>query len=59
MAYFLVLALSGMHLDIYSEELNVPPDYFEGSRPKEEEALSYLHERRLGGPARHSDLPVN
>lgn len=59
MSHLLVLALYDLHLDLYSEELGVPQDYFEGSRPKEEEALNYLHERRLGAPARHNALPVN
>jgi len=59
MAYFLVFALYDIHLDIHAEELGVPADYFEGHRPKEEEALAYLHERRLGAPPRHAGLPVN
>jgi hypothetical protein len=59
MAWFLVFALYDMHLFDKAEELGVPPDYFEGDRPQEAEALAYLHERRLGAPPRHNDLTVN
>jgi hypothetical protein len=52
-AYLLVFARYDMHLDEHREVLGVPDDYFEGDRPVEQEAFTYLHERRCGALARH------
>ncbi|MCU1240988.1 MAG: hypothetical protein JWO71_1714 [Candidatus Acidoferrum typicum] len=52
-AYLLVFARYDMHLDEHRVELGVPDDYFEGDRPTEQEAFTYLHERRCGALARH------
>jgi len=46
-AYLLVFARYDMHLCEHAEELGVPSDYFEGERPKEEEAFAYLHNEDL------------
>ena len=59
MSYLLVLALYDGFLNRHSEQLNVPPDLFQGSRPIEDEAHAYLAERRYGAPARHAELIVN
>jgi hypothetical protein len=59
MSYLLVLALYDGFLNRHSQQLNVPPDLFQGSRPIEDEAHAYLAERRYGAPARHAGLVVN
>jgi hypothetical protein len=59
MSYLLVLALYDGFLNRHSEQLNVPPELFQGSRPIEDEAHAYLAERRYGAPARHAELAVN
>jgi hypothetical protein len=59
MAWLLVFALYEMNLSLNAEELGVPPDYFDADIPQRDEAYAYLHERRLGAPPRHNDLPVN
>jgi hypothetical protein len=58
-SWLLVSALYDLYLHNRVTELNLDPDYFTGDRPVEQEALAYLAERRLGGPARHSELTVN
>ena len=52
-AYLLVFARYDMHLFEHREELGVPDDYFEGERDMEQQAFTYLHERRCGAVARH------
>lgn len=56
-AYLLVLAAYDMALEQNAEALGVPAEYFESDdRHREDEAYMYLHERRCGLPARHTDL---
>jgi hypothetical protein len=52
-AYLVVFARYDMALSEHAEELGVPADYFDGDRPEEQEAYTYLHERRCGALARH------
>jgi hypothetical protein len=52
-AYLLVLARYDMALEANADALGVPANYFVGSRPAEEEAYAYLHQRRCGAPAQH------
>jgi hypothetical protein len=52
-AYLLVFARYDMALSEHADELGVSADYFEGDRPVEQEAYTYLHERRCGALARH------
>ena len=52
-ASLVVFARYDMALSEHAEMLGVDASYFDGDRPPEQEAYTYLHERRCGALARH------